>query len=162
YQKIAKYVRAGRWFPAGSSMEEGDVNTPSAEAIFRQILYGNEYFRTEFGVTSREFMLPDCFGFPSSLPDILWAAGINGFSTQKLTPNWSPAAEVGGEDSPEKTPRGIPFNVGLWMGANGHGVIAALNPGSYSSKVTYDLSKAPPEGTRGGLDWLSRIEQNGK
>src|SRR5512133_1873611 len=28
-----QYVAAGGWVPAGSSMEEGDVNAPSAEAI---------------------------------------------------------------------------------------------------------------------------------
>ena len=33
YQKIQQYVAAGKWFPAGSSMEESDVNSPSA--IFR-------------------------------------------------------------------------------------------------------------------------------
>ena len=33
YARMTKYVAAGRWFPAGSSVEEGDVNLPSAEAI---------------------------------------------------------------------------------------------------------------------------------
>ena len=84
YAKMAGYIKAGRWFPAGSSMEEGDVNAPSAEGILRQFLYGNEYFQKEFGVTSQEFMLPDCFGFPWSLPSLLAHAGIKGFSTQKL------------------------------------------------------------------------------
>jgi alpha-mannosidase len=41
YARMQQYVAAGRWFPAGSSIEEGDVNLPSAEGIFRQILYGN-------------------------------------------------------------------------------------------------------------------------
>src|SRR5437867_9984427 len=31
YRKIQQYVAAGKWFPAGSSMEESDVNSPSAE-----------------------------------------------------------------------------------------------------------------------------------
>src|ERR1700746_4201216 len=26
YARVKKYVKEGRWFPAGSSMEEGDVN----------------------------------------------------------------------------------------------------------------------------------------
>src|ERR1700716_2618123 len=47
YARLKKYVAAGRWCPAGSSMEEGDVNTPSAERIIRQILYGNNRFRNE-------------------------------------------------------------------------------------------------------------------
>ena len=52
YAELKKYVAAGRWFPAGSSMEENDVNSPSAESIMRQVLYGNEYFRHEFGKAS--------------------------------------------------------------------------------------------------------------
>src|SRR5580704_14836473 len=36
FAKLKRYVAAGRWYPAGSSMEEGDVNAPSAEAIIRQ------------------------------------------------------------------------------------------------------------------------------
>jgi alpha-mannosidase len=38
FARLKQYVQQGRWFPAGSSMEEGDVNTPSAETIIRQIL----------------------------------------------------------------------------------------------------------------------------
>src|SRR5687768_7359243 len=87
YARVKRYVAAGRWFPAGSSVEESDVNVPSAESIIRQILYGNRFFQREFGKTSAEYMLPDSFGFPASLPSILAHAGIKGFSTQKLTWN---------------------------------------------------------------------------
>src|SRR6185369_2499928 len=76
FERLKQYVAAGRWFPAGSSMDEGDVNSPNAESIFRQILYGNNWFRKEFGIASEEYMLPDCFGFPASLPSILAHAGI--------------------------------------------------------------------------------------
>src|SRR5690348_2812701 len=176
YAKVKKYVAAGRWYPAGSSMEEGDVNAPNAEAIIRQILYGNTYFRKDFGKASAEYMLPDCFGFPASLPSILAHAGIKGFSTQKLSAAWQPAPHVGGPDSPEKTPEGIPFNVGIWEGTDGSTVIAALNPLSYGSQVTYDLSKTPPPPppadpnltarqnefrTRPQEDWVKRIQING-
>src|SRR5271156_4592897 len=143
YARLTQYVATGRWFPAGSSVEEGDVNLPSAEGIFRQILYGNEYFRKDFGKASTEYMLPDCFGFPASLPTILAHAGIKGFSTQKLNSGWQPAPLVGGPDSPEQTPVGIPFNVGLWIGPDGKTVIAALNPGGYTGTVSTDLSKPP-------------------
>src|SRR5580698_11484329 len=143
YATVKKYVDSGRWYPAGSSMEEGDVNAPSAEAILREILYGNKWFQREFGKSSAEYMLPDCFGFPASLPSILAHAGIKGFSTQKLSANWQPAPIVGGPDSPEKTPEGIPFNVGLWTGPDGKTVIAALNPGGYGSNAYTDLSKEP-------------------
>lgn len=177
FERLKRYVAAGRWFPAGSSMEEGDVNSPNAESIFRQILYGNEFFRREFGIASEEYMLPDCFGFPASLPSILAHAGIKGFSTQKLSSAWQPAPHVGGPNSPEKTPEGIPFNVGIWEGTDGKTVIAALNPLSYDSSVTYDISKPPPappppdpslteeenrRRTRGEEDWAKRIEINGE
>src|ERR1700729_2587106 len=143
YVRMQQYAAAGRWFPAGSSIEEGDVNLPSAEGIFRQVLYGNEYFRKDFGKASAEYMLPDCFGFPASLPSILAHSGVKGFSTQKLNAQWQPAAKVGGPDSPEQTPEGISFNVGIWVGPDGKSVLAALNPGGYGSSVYTDLSKEP-------------------
>jgi len=31
FDRLKFYVSMGRWFPAGSSMEEGDVNSPNAE-----------------------------------------------------------------------------------------------------------------------------------
>jgi alpha-mannosidase len=144
FAKLKKYVDQGRWYPAGSSMEEGDVNNPSAEAIIRQVLYGNEWFRNEFGKASAEYMLPDCFGFPSSLPSILAHSGIRGFSTQKLS--WGSGSYVGGPQSIENTPVGTPFNVGVWVGPDGSQVLTALNPGGYGSKIYTDLSSPlPPE-----------------
>lgn len=148
YETMKKYVAAGRWFPAGSSMEESDVNSPSAESILRQILYGNEFFRHELGRASAEYMLPDCFGFPSSLPSLLAHAGIKGFSTQKLT--WGSAV-------------GIPFNVGVWEGPDGGSVIAALNPGDYSGDIRDDLTQStPPPNTRRFVDWPARVQKDGE
>jgi alpha-mannosidase len=167
YARLKAYVAAGRWFPAGSSMEENDVNSPSAESIMRQILYGSRYFRREFGRTSAEYMLPDCFGFPASLPSILAHMGIKGFSTQKLSPAWQPGARVGGPGSVEKTPDGVPFNVGLWEGPDGQTVIAALNPGSYTGQIREDLSKSPPAPTDPNArnlptDWPRRVQLDGE
>jgi alpha-mannosidase len=178
YEKMKQYVAAGKWFPAGSSMEESDVNSPSAESIFRQVLYGNKYFRADFGKASAEYMLPDCFGFPASLPSILAHAGIKGFSTQKLT--WGSSAPAGGPNSPERTPPGTPFNVGIWEGPDGKSVLAGLNPGSYSADITTDLSKplppsysvTPPPNSnmtpeelelrRYQGDWARRVQRNGE
>lgn len=167
YEKVKKYVAAGRWYPSGSSMEENDVNATSAESIIRQILYGSQFFRREFGKTSAEFMLPDCFGFPASLPSILAHCGIKGFSTQKLL--WGSFALVGGPNSRERTPPGIPFNVGVWEGPDGRSVIAALNPGDYTGSITHDLSKAPPPPPEGQqqrrrpeVNWPARLRLNGK
>jgi alpha-mannosidase len=137
YAKLKKYVAAGRWFPAGSSIEEGDVNSPSAESLVRQVMYGNDFFRKEFGKASDEYMLPDCFGFPASLPSILAHAGVKGFSTQKLT--WGSAV-------------GIPFQVGNWIGPDGRSVVAALDATSYGSDIEPDLVKNPR--------WVQRMDKN--
>jgi alpha-mannosidase len=166
YARLKRYVAAGRWFPAGSSMEEGDPLAPSAESIIRQILYGSHYFRREFGRTSAEYMLPDSFGFPASFPSILSHMGLKGFSTQKLY--WGSAAEVGGENSIERTPRGIPFNVGIWEGPDGRGIVSAFNPRPYDSNVREDYSKSPHPGAANPavgytpVDWPPRIRRNGE
>lgn len=139
YQKVAAAIRAGRWFPCGSSVDENDANVPSGESMIRHVLYGNNYFRKNFGVASNEFMLPDCFGFPYALPTILNHCGITGFSTQKLT--WGSAT-------------GIPFKIGNWIGPDGSSVIAALDPGAYVGDVKEDLSQ--------NTSWLARIENTGK
>ena len=167
YERMKEYVAKGNWYPAGSSVEEGDVNLPSAESIIRQVLYGNTYFRREFGKASAEYMLPDCFGFPASLPTILAHAGVKGFSTQKLSSAWQPAPKVGGPGSPEQTPDGIPFNVGVWEGPDGETVLAALNPGGYGSGIRSDLSKTTPKAQAERrndpeADWPSRIDIDGK
>ena len=166
YARLKRYVAVGRWFPSGSAMEESDALSPSAESLIRQILYGSQYFRHEFGRTSAEYMLPDSFGFPASLPSILAHMGIKGFSTQKLS--WGSAARVGGPNSPERTPVGVPFNVGIWEGTDGRGIIAAFNPRPYDSNVREDYSKSPPASAANPavgytpVDWPVRISRNGE
>ena len=139
YARLKRYIAEGRWFVSGSSVDEGDVNVPSAESIIRHVLYGNEFFRREFGKESVDYMLPDCFGFPASLPSIWAHCGLLGFSTQKLT--WGSAV-------------GIPFNLGLWEGPDGKSVIAALAPGSYVGSIKGRVDTNP--------QWVERINNNGR
>lgn len=123
YSRLKGYIDAGRWCVAGSSVEEGEVNSSSPESVIRQVLYGNSYFRKEFGKTSVDYMLPDCFGFVANLPSVLNHAGIIGFSTQKLTiPNL-------------KTAVPLPFNVGVWNGPDGKGLVACLDATDYDGDL---------------------------
>ncbi len=117
YEELKKWIAKGRWYTAGTSWTENVVLAPSTESVIRQILMGSQFFKNEFGTESREYMLPDCFGFSYSLPSVLHHCGVNGFSTQKLT--WESA-------------NGIPFNIGKWYGPDGNSVIAALNAGNYA------------------------------
>ncbi len=129
YLRVKDYVKQGRWCVSGSSVDEGEVNVSSSESLIRQVLYGNDFFREEFDRTSEDYMLPDCFGFLASMPTIWHHCGLKGFSTQKLT--WRSAV-------------GVPFNVGIWKGPDGNGIIAALNATNYNGGVVprLDLDSA--------------------
>lgn len=139
YKDVVKYVKQGQWSISGSSVDEGEVNISSSESLVRQVLYGNNYFRKEFGTESKDYMLPDCFGFLANVPSIWNHCGLLGFSTQKLARVWHPAIP-------------IPFNVGIWNGPDGKGIIAALNVAGYTSgvKARLDLDDT----------WNSRLEKN--
>lgn len=139
YEELKKHIKNNRWFVSGSSVDEGDVNVPSAEATIRQVLYGNQYFRREFDKESVDFMLPDCFGFPASMPSIWAHCGLKGFSTQKLT--WGSAV-------------GIPFKVGVWEGPDGNSIIAALDPGAYVGAVEGPVHT--------NEKWIARVNENGE
>ncbi len=117
FKKMADYIDKGRWNVCGSAFENGDVNVPSPEALFRNILIGNSYFRNKFGKTSTDIFLPDCFGFGWALPIIMHHANLNGFTTQKLS--WGSAY-------------GTPFDIGRWRGVNGKEVYASIKMCSYS------------------------------
>ncbi|CAN5702058.1 hypothetical protein BH11ARM2_BH11ARM2_06680 [soil metagenome] len=137
YTKVVAAVKGGRWFPAPASVDETEVNVISGESVIRNVLYGNEYYRREFGVESEEFMRPDSFGFPYALPTLLKHAGLLGFSTQKLS--WGSAV-------------GVPFNVGLWEGPDGSAILSALNPTSYGSHLDGDLTHDPY--------WIDRLQKD--
>ena len=100
FAEIQNLVKRGNWYPAGACYENGDVNIPSPEALFRNILLGNRYFQEKFGVQSKDIFLPDCFGFGQALPSVMKYAGLLGFTTQKLS--WGSAY-------------GVPFTLGYWQ-----------------------------------------------
>lgn len=124
FNRLKKYIAEGRWNPCGACYENGDVNIPSPEALIRNILYGNGFFRKEFGKESDDIFLPDCFGFGKALPQVAAHSGLKGFSTGKLM--WGSSVDV-------------PFDIGRWHGADGSGVWAAIMPFAYTtafSKMT--------------------------
>jgi alpha-mannosidase len=139
YDILRQYILDGRWNVCGSAVDAGDANIPSPESINRHILYGQNYFRKEFGVTSRDIFLPDCFGFGYALPAVAAHCGLKGFSTQKLT--WGSAY-------------GVPFDIGVWEGVNGSSLVAELNPGAYISQIRTDLSQ--------DSEWLKTINATGE
>ena len=116
FEELRKYVEQGKWNITGSAYENGDVNVPSPESLFRNMLYGNLYFEKKFGKRSNDIFLPDCFGFGWALPAVAEHSGLKGFSTQKLS--WGSAY-------------GLPFDIGVWYGSNGKRIFASLDSKSY-------------------------------
>lgn len=121
FEKLKEYVADGRWYPCGAGWENGDVNVPSPEALFRNFLLGNEYFNEKFGIRSRDVFLPDCFGFGYALPSIARHSNLYGFTTQKLS--WGSAY-------------GQPFDIGKWYGPDGKYIIASIKMQNYVAVLT--------------------------
>jgi alpha-mannosidase len=128
FERLTAWIRKGRWRIAGSMIDAPDINLASPESLIRHVLYASRYFKQRFGHSSVDIFLPDCFGFPFSLPTIAAHCGLLGFSSQKFI-KWM---------APSKTP----FDVGLWEGPDGSRLPAVLNPGQYGARLTEDLSRS--------------------
>jgi len=87
YEGIREKIKAGQWEPVGAMWVEADCNLPSGEALVRQLLHGQRFFIREFGHATSELWLPDVFGYPASLPQLMREAGCDFFLTQKLSWN---------------------------------------------------------------------------
>ncbi len=120
YKEIRKWVRAGRWETTGAMWVEADCNTTSGESLVRQMLYGIEFFRREFGTRPRSLWLPDVFGYSGALPQILQRCGLPYFFTCKL--HWQ-----------SRNP--FPDHLFWWRGIDGSRVLAhiPLHPDYYNN-----------------------------
>jgi alpha-mannosidase len=109
FERIKDMVGAGRWEPIGAMWVEPDMKMLCGESIVRQLLYGQRYFKRNFGSYHAVCWLPDCFGFSPALPQLLLDAGIRSFFTCKL--NWS------------ETNR-FPYDLFWWDGLDGSRILA--------------------------------------
>jgi alpha-mannosidase len=87
YAQIKAVVAAGRWETIGGMWVEPDCNVPNGESLVRQILLGKLFFKQEFGADSAILWLPDVFGFPWSLPQLMRLSELKYFVTTKLSWN---------------------------------------------------------------------------
>ncbi len=116
YERVKEKIKNGQWEIVGNAWVEADTNIASGEALIRQLLYGREFFKEEFGVDSNVYWLPDCFGFTWALPQIIKRSGMKYFLTSKLQYN----------DTNE-----FPMSVFRWKAHSGDEVLA------YMQKVHY-------------------------
>ena len=87
FEGIERAVAGGSWIPVGGMWVEADTNLAGGEALIRQFTHGQRFFREHFGVTCTEVWIPDVFGYPAALPQIMRLAGCDRFLTQKLSWN---------------------------------------------------------------------------
>jgi len=120
FREIKRRIEEGRWEVVGGSWVEFDANMPSGESLARQFLYGQNYFREKFGFYVEVGWLPDSFGFPWTLPQIMVKSGIKYFLTQKLS--WNDMIYY-------------PFNVFLWESPDGTKILSYQTLGSYSEQI---------------------------
>ncbi|WP_159614142.1 glycoside hydrolase family 38 C-terminal domain-containing protein [Glutamicibacter sp. JC586] len=87
WDRVKQAVADERFLPLGGMWVESDTVMPSGESLVRQFLYGQKFFRDEFGVTSKGVWLPDSFGYSPALPQLMRRAGFEWFFTQKISWN---------------------------------------------------------------------------
>ncbi len=122
FARIQQRVREGRWEILGGTWSQPDNNMPSGESLVRQYLYGKKYFKEKFGVDVSVGFMPDTFGHPASLPQILKKCGITDYVFFR------------------------PFEqerLFHWRAMDGSTVLAYRPPDWYNSDVTPEIGKLP-------------------
>lgn len=132
YEMMKEYIKNGRWHISGASWDATDAVVPSTESAIRNIMLGQTFYRDEFGVESTDIFLPDCFGFPWTLPTVAKHCGLIGFSSQKL--GWRQNPFYSGN-------RKYPSNVGLWKGVDGSEIMMAHGYGYGTRWDNEDLTE---------------------
>ncbi len=80
FERILRHIEAGRWDVVGGTYVQMDTNLPATETFARHFARGQSYFRSRFGKPVRAAWAADSFGHSAGLPEILAAAGIEGYA----------------------------------------------------------------------------------
>ena len=121
FSSLKVQVKKGNFSPVGGSWVEMDTNIPNAESMIRQFLYGQKFYREEFGVHSDILWLPDTFGYSGQLPQIMQICDVKYFLSQKLSWNLTNT---------------FPHHTFIWKGIDQSKVLAHFPPGdTYESDL---------------------------
>lgn len=113
FKQIQEAYKAKLWELLGGMWVEPEVNLISGESLIRQLLYGQNYFKEKFGTITKVAWLPDTFGFPWQLAQILKQAGIEYFVTGKL--HWNDTTK-------------FPHGVFWWQSPDGTQLLSLMSP----------------------------------
>lgn len=151
YEDVKTLVKAGRWEVEGAMWVEADCNLSSGESLVRQVLYGKNFFKEEFGVDSKVLWLPDVFGYSAALPQILTKSGVDKFVTSKI--GWNETNRV-------------PYDTFWWKGIDGTDIFAYFMTAQdkhrgvpTATNCTYN-AKLNPSQLQGGYDRYAQKDIN--
>jgi len=117
FEKIKEKIKEGRWCIVGGWWIEPDCNMPSGEALVRQGLYGQKFFKERFGTKAIVGYNPDSFGHNWMIPQILKKMGIDYYVFMRPGPH-------------EKD---LPGDIFWWESPDGSRVLTYRIPFSYAT-----------------------------
>jgi alpha-mannosidase len=94
FRRVKRMIEAGRWDVVGGTWVQPDTNLPATETFLRHFALGQAYFASRFGIRPRVAWAADSFGHSAGLPEILAAAGMEGFSFSRPAQNLVPLAQT--------------------------------------------------------------------
>lgn len=75
FDRVARFVKAGRWEIVGDWWVEADTNLPGRASLRKQSQIARAFAKEHFGCSSSVAFLPDTFGHPADLPQVLQETG---------------------------------------------------------------------------------------
>lgn len=135
FNKIKENIKKGRWEISGGMWVEPDCNLPGGDSWARQLLFGQKFFKDNFGITARIGWNPDSFGYNWNLPQFMLLGGLDAFITQKL--GWNDTNV-------------FPYRLFWWQSPDGSKILTYF-PFDYVNTIDnpYQL-----------VDWLRQFEAN--
>lgn len=103
FQRIAHFIRQGRWYVVNGWWVQPDCNLPSGECFIRQALIGKAYFQEKFGIEPHVGFNVDSFGHAETLPMLLRHTGFDSYVFMRPGPH-------------EKS---LPANLFEWVSSDG-------------------------------------------
>ena len=116
FSLVQRYEKEGRIELLGGAYVENDLNNVGEEALYRQMLYGQHFYRDYFGHDAQIGFYPDDFGFIPALPSILKDTRQRYFYSAKIRMN---------EQSV------FPYSSFVYEGLDGQSVLAHFSQNPY-------------------------------
>jgi alpha-mannosidase len=112
FERIKKWVAAGRWIISGGWYLQPDCNFPSGESFVRHGLLGRRFFKREFNAEPKVAYNLDPFGHHANMPQILRGLGFRMYVHFR----------------PHRGQLALPDKPYRWQGIDGSEVVAVRPP----------------------------------